>query len=75
MFESREMAQQATAFIIDKLKTDAPEMGDMQTKVICLNLKKCPQVADAILSAKIFTHFDKRKVASLCEASGLSQKV
>ena len=33
-----------------------------------------PQVADAILSNKMFTHYDQKEVARLCEKAGLFQR-
>ena len=33
------------------------------------------QVADAILSNQMFTHYDKAHIAQLCEKAGLLQRV
>lgn len=43
----------------------------MQTKIIEINLMFKPEVADAILSGKQFSHYDRPRIAQLCEKSGL----
>lgn len=34
-----------------------------------------PQVADAILGNEMFTHYDRPRIANLCEKAGLLQRV
>ncbi|PNH69254.1 hypothetical protein VD0002_g1049 [Verticillium dahliae] len=74
IFQSQGMIQQATAFLLDALKENSPEQGQLQTRLLEMNLMNAPQVADAILGNEMFSHFDKPRIASLCEQAGLSQK-
>lgn len=43
----------------------------MQTKIIEINLMFKPEVADAILSGGQFSHYDRPRIAQLCEKAGL----
>lgn len=74
IFQSQNMIQQATAFLLDALKENKPEHAHLQTRLLEMNLMNAPQVADAILGNDMFTHFDKPRIASLCEQAGLAQK-
>lgn len=72
-FMNRGMLQEATSYCLDNLKADRPEDGELQTKVLEANLMNAPQVADVILQQDIWHHYDKQKVAMLCERAGLFQ--
>ncbi|KAH7027594.1 uncharacterized protein B0I36DRAFT_364776 [Microdochium trichocladiopsis] len=74
VFQSQGLVQQATAFLLDALKDNNPEHGHLQTRLLEMNLMNAPQVAEAILSNQMFTHFDKARIAALCEQAGLAQK-
>lgn len=74
IFQSQGMIQQATAFLLDALKDNKPEHARLQTRLLEMNLMHAPQVADAILGNEMFTHFDKPRIAHLCEQAGLMQK-
>ncbi|KAF7535433.1 hypothetical protein G7054_g5391 [Neopestalotiopsis clavispora] len=74
VFQSQGMIQQATAFLLDALKDNNPEHAELQTRLLEMNLVNAPQVADAILGNQMFTHFDKARIATLCEQAGLYQK-
>jgi len=74
VFTSRNMVQEATSFLLDVLKKNKPEEGYLQTRLLEINLMAYPQVADAILSNNMFTHYDKERIASLCEKAGLFQR-
>ncbi|PHH63349.1 hypothetical protein CDD81_6046 [Ophiocordyceps australis] len=74
IFQSQGMVQQATAFLLDALKENKPEHARLQTRLLEMNLMHAPQVAEAILSNDMFTHFDRSRIAQLCEQAGLSQK-
>lgn len=50
---------------------DKPEEGPLQTKLLEINLITNPQVADAILAQGALTHYDRPRVAQLCEKAGL----
>ncbi|KAE9401661.1 ARM repeat-containing protein [Gymnopus androsaceus JB14] len=39
-----------------------------------MNLMHAPQVADAILGNEMFTHYDRPRIANLCEKAGLMQR-
>lgn len=72
-FMNRGMLQEATAYCLDNLKADREEDGELQTKVLEANLMNAPQVADVILQQDLWHHFDKPKIAMLCERAGLFQ--
>lgn len=74
VFQSKNMIQQATAFLLDALKDNKPEQGQMQTRLLEMNLVNAPQVADAILSNEMFSYYDKARIAQLCENAQLYQR-
>ncbi|KDR74591.1 hypothetical protein GALMADRAFT_141603 [Galerina marginata CBS 339.88] len=71
---SPNMIQLATSFLVDALKDIKPEQGHLQTRLLELNLVHAPQVADAILGNEMFSHYDRPRIASLCEKAGLLQR-
>jgi len=71
VFQSQGMVQQATAFLLDVLSANKPEQGALQTRLLEMNLLNAPQVADAILGNDMFSHYDRQRVAQLCENAGL----
>jgi clathrin heavy chain len=75
VFMSQNMIQQATAFLLDVLRENKPEQGHLQTRLLEMNLMSAPQVADAILGNDMFSHYDKIRIAQLCENAGLFQRV
>lgn len=74
IFLSQNMVQQATSVLLDALKDNKPEQGDLQTRLLEVNLLHAPQVADAILGNQMFTHYDRARIAALCEKAGLMQR-
>jgi clathrin heavy chain len=74
VFQSQGMVQPATAFLLDALKDNRPEQGHLQTRLLEMNLMNAPQVADAILGNDMFSHYDRARIAALCEQAGLSQR-
>ncbi|KAI9670383.1 MAG: hypothetical protein M1817_004426 [Caeruleum heppii] len=74
VFMSQNMIQQATAFLLDALKENKPEQGHLQTRLLEMNLMNAPQVADAILGNDMFSHYDRPRIAQLCENAGLYQR-
>ena len=74
IFQSQAMYQQATSFLLDVLSNDQPEQGYLQTRLLEMNLVQAPQVADAILGNNMFHHFDKPKIAQMCEQAGLATR-
>ena len=75
IFMGQNMIQQATSFLLDALKDNKPEQGPLQTRLLEMNLQNAPQVADAILGNEMFTHYDRPRIANLCEKAGLLQRV
>jgi clathrin heavy chain len=73
IFQSRDKIQELTSFLMEYLKDNRPEDSFLQTKIIELNLLKLPKAAQVILESKYFSHYDKQKVAVLCEKIGLLQ--
>jgi len=67
----RNLIREATAFLLDVLKPNLPEHGYLQTKVLEINLVTFPNVADAILANGMFSHYDRPRIAQLCEKAGL----
>ena len=67
--------QETTAFLLEALKGNKQEEGNLQTKLLEINLRGgAPQVVDAILQNNMFTHYDRQYIAKLCEGAGLSQR-
>ena len=75
-FIAMQMLEQATAFALDALKGESTEeKGPLQTRVLEANLMMGQaQVADAILGQEIFQHYDKPRVAQMCEQQGLVER-
>jgi len=73
-FVQRNMVQEATSLLLDVLKPNRPEDADLQTLLLEINLVAAPQVADLILSKEMFSHYDRNRVATLCEKAGLGQR-
>ncbi|KAF8518034.1 hypothetical protein BU17DRAFT_76299 [Hysterangium stoloniferum] len=74
IFMGQNMIQPATSFLLDALKDNKPEQGHLQTRLLEMNLVHAPQVADAILGNEMFTHYDRPRIANLCEKAGLLQR-
>ena len=74
IFLSQNLVQQATSFLLDALKDDQPEHAALQTRLLEVNLLQAPQVADAILGNQMFSHYDRARIANLCEKAGLMQR-
>ncbi|XLR37495.1 hypothetical protein HN51_024244 [Arachis hypogaea] len=71
LFLQRNLIREATAFLLDVLKPNLPEHAFLQTKVLEINLVTFPNVADAILANGMFSHYDRPRIAQLCEKAGL----
>ena len=70
---SRGQIQQASQMLLEHLtnRPDNAEAGPLQTRLLEINLMSAPTVAEAILKRDIFHHFDKVKIANLCERAQL----
>ena len=71
LFLQRNMIREATSLLLDILKDDNEEQAALQTKVLEINLVTYPNVADAILAQGKLSHFDRPRIAQLCEKAGL----
>lgn len=74
VFQSQNMVQEATAFLLDALKENKPEHSHLQTRLLEMNLVNAPQVADAILGNNMFSYYDKARITQLCENAQLYQR-
>ena len=75
IFMTLNLLRETTAFLLEALKGDKQEEGYLQTRLLEINLRGgAPQVADAIIENKMFTHYDKQSVGVLCEQAGLYQR-
>jgi clathrin heavy chain len=67
-----------TNILLEYLKPrgDLEEDGYLQTRLLEINLMATPQVADAIMESEeyTFTHYDRLKIAQLCERAQLYQR-
>ena len=67
--------QETTSFLLEALKHNRKEEGHLQTRLFEINLLGgAPQVADAIFASEMFSHYDRQKIAQLCEKAGLYQR-
>lgn len=73
-FMRKGLIQQTTSLLLDVLKGNKPTEGPLQTKLLEINLINAPPVADAILANEMFTHYDRQRIAQLCEKAGLYQR-
>ena len=74
VFMESNAIQQCTSFLLDALKGNQPEHAELQTRLLEMNLMAFPQVADAILGQGTLTHYDRPRIAGLCEKAGLFQR-
>ena len=74
IFQAQAMYQPATSFLLDVLAGNNPDQAHLQTRLLEMNLVHAPQVADAILGNEMFSHFDKPRIAQLCENAGLATR-
>lgn len=78
VFMQFNLVQATTAVLLEALKGNRQEEGHLQTKVFEINLgsgqPQFIQVADAIFQNEMFSHYDRPRVARLCEQAGLLQR-
>merc|ERR1719313_3281934 len=75
VFMQMNALQECTSFLLEALKPNRPEDAELQTRLLEINLLGgAPQVADAILGSDMFSHYDRSKVAQLCERAQLFQR-
>ena len=73
IFQSQKKIQELTSFMVEYLKGNLPEDAYLQTKILELNLYENTKAASVILESNVFTHYDKPKIAGICEKMGLYQ--
>ena len=71
LFLQRNMIREATSILLDMLKDDDESQAALQTKVLEINLVTYPNVADAIMAQNKLSHYDRPRIAQLCEKAGL----
>lgn len=59
--------QECTAFLLEALKNNRPDEGHLQTKVLEINLMSAPNVAEGIFKMNLFSHYDRERIAKMCE--------
>ncbi len=67
VFLENSRVQETTAILLEALKGNRPDEAHVQTKLFEINLMSAPNVAEGIFQLNLFTHFDKEKVARMCE--------
>lgn len=74
VFMDQNKLQETTQILLDALKGNKPEQGQLQTQLLEMNLTRgAPKVAEAILQTNMFTHYDRHHIGKLCEQAGLMQ--
>ena len=73
IFSSRQKIQELTSFMVEYLKGNLAEDAYLQTKILELNLYENTKAASMILESNVFSHYDKQKIAAICEKMGLFQ--
>lgn len=71
VFLENSRIQETTAFLLEALKSNRPDEGHLQTKLFEINLMSAPNIAEGIFQLNLFTHYDRERVAKLCEQVGL----
>lgn len=73
-FLAKRAVPQLTTVLLEALKANRADQGPLQTRLLEINLQFAPQVADAILGNEVFTHYNRQRIAELCEKAGLQQR-
>ncbi len=71
---SRNLVQETTSLLLDVLKGNKPEEGHLQTRLLEINIAQAPQVAEAIMGNAMFTHYNRQRIAQMCEKAGMFQR-
>jgi clathrin heavy chain len=78
LFYSHSDIKNATNILLEYLKNrgDRPEDALLQTKLFEIPLRHAPAVAEVMFDSKdyTFTHYDRLKIAQLCEAAQLLRR-
>jgi len=73
VFMEQNRLQETTSILLEALKPNRPDQGQLQTQLLAMNLQQAPKVAEAILQMNMFTHYDRSYIGQLCEKAGLAQ--
>ncbi len=71
LFINKGKIQEISTVMLDVMTGDKPEDGALQTKLLEVNLSYNPAAADFILGRGIFTRFNTKRIAELCESKAL----
>lgn len=71
IFVKRNLIREVTELVID-VNRNQPEDGPLQTLILELNLLNAPAVAEFIFSQNLFSHFNRKRIAELCEKANLN---
>lgn len=74
LFFKYDKIHEFTDYLMEALKLDRPEEAQLQTRLLEVNLLQRTLYADEILQHKLFSHFDRNKIALLCEQKGLKTR-
>ncbi|KAJ3432730.1 clathrin heavy chain [Anaeramoeba flamelloides] len=72
--ENKKLFRECTEIFLDHLKQDLTIEGDLQTRLITMNLKGVTQVGIAIIENGIFTKYDKETISNVCYEAGCYQE-
>src|SRR5262249_47716070 len=64
VFMAQNMVQHTLSFLLGALKDDRADQSIQQTRLLEISLLNAPQVADAILDSKMFSHYDRERTAA-----------
>jgi len=73
IFMDQNRLQETTSILLEALKANRPDQGQLQTQLLAMNLQQAPKVAEAILQMNMLTHYDRAYIGQLCEKAGLMQ--
>ncbi|RZF40357.1 hypothetical protein LSTR_LSTR008787 [Laodelphax striatellus] len=70
-FLENNFIQECTDFLLNYLSRNSAEDSSLQTRLLEMNITSAPAVADDILQRRILSHYDRNRIAQLCEKVGL----
>jgi clathrin heavy chain len=73
-FMARQLVKETTSVMLDILAANRPEDGVLQTRLLEINLKFAPVVAEAIFENNMFSHYDYNVICQAAHAVGLTHR-
>jgi len=73
VFMEQNRLEETTSIMLEALKHNKPEQGQLQTQLLAMNLQQMPKAAEMILQSGMFSHYDRAYIGQLCEKAGLMQ--